>query len=378
MSKSKLNKSAKTNYGIETENYIKFHEKIPLTSKEQTVFYGLVKFPELNDQKLSRKLKIKRSTVTAIRNKLRRQNFYKPIAIPHFKLLGCELMTIIWGRSSNPAPLKEKMKIPAIRRAMQAPETVFQIATDNEFFALLIFKNFTEFKKMEGEHMQVYKKYSGEERNVNIVHFPFETSEIISLFDYSSILEKLLKIEFRDERRQQKSKISKPQIKLKEKEKTVLGALIKYPELNDKEIAEKINTTRQTFSKIKSRLIKQGAIRPVNEPNFNKIGCELFVNMHIRFNALINPDKRMLLLKKSKEKCPVMFDVESSTEELCFGIFEDYLSFKIAQDALEKVYKQNNLLLKEHVTMVIPLQQIKFQKSDFISITEKALNTKIK
>ncbi|MFH1695208.1 MAG: hypothetical protein ABH850_02135 [Candidatus Micrarchaeota archaeon] len=270
------------------------------------------------------------------------------------------------------------MKIPAIRRAMQAPETVFQIATDNEFFALLIFKNFTEFKKMEGEHMQVYKKYSGEERNVNIVHFPFETSEIISLFDYSSILEKLLKIEFRDERRQQKSKISKPQIKLKEKEKTVLGALIKYPELNDKEIAEKINTTRQTFSKIKSRLIKQGAIRPVNEPNFNKIGCELFVNMHIRFNALINPDKRMLLLKKSKEKCPVMFDVESSTEELCFGIFEDYLSFKIAQDALEKVYKQNNLLLKEHVTMVIPLQQIKFQKSDFISITEKALNTKIK
>ncbi len=379
MSKSLPYNSAKPNNDIKTSQYIDFPKKIPLTPKEQMVFYGLVKFPELNDKNLSRKLKIKRPTVTAIRNKLKRQNFYSSHVIPDFKLLGYELMTFIWGKSSMLAPLEEKMGIPAIKKAMQAPETVFQIATDNEFFAFLIFKNFTEFKKMDEEWAHVYEKYSSKEHDVKIVHFPFEISEILSLFDYSSLLKKLFKLEFEEEQKAQKPKTPKPNplIELKEREKTILSALIKYPQLNDTEIAKKINITRQTFSKIKSKLIKHGAIKLVNEPNFKKIGCELFVNIYSKFNPQIDSNKRRLLLEKSKNKCPMVFDVESNTEEVCASLFEDYLSFKIAQDELEKGHKENDLLLKDPITQIIPIQQIKFHRTNFISITEKALNTKI-
>lgn len=379
MSKSSPYKSAKSNNDIKTSHYIDFHKKIPLTPKEQIVFYGLVKFPELNDKNLSRKLKIKRPTVTAIRNKLKKQNFYSSHVIPGFKLLGYELMTFIWGKSSMLAPLEEKMEIPTIKKAMQAPETVFQIATDNEFFTFLIFKNFTEFKKMDEEWAHVYKKYSSKEHDVKIVHFPFEISETLSLFDYSPLLKKLFKLEFEEEKKAPKPKTSKPNplIELKEREKTILSALVKYPQLNDTEIAKKINTTRQTFSKIKSKLIKQGAIKLVNEPNFKKIGCELFVNIHSKFNPQIDSNKRRPLLEKSKKKCPMVFDVESNTEEVCASLFEDYLSFKIAQDELEKTHKENDLLLKDPTTQIIPIQQIKVYRTNFISITEKALNIKI-
>ncbi len=374
MSKSLPHKLAKQDNGTVGGEFIKFSKKLPFTQKERIVFYGLVRFPELNDQKLSKELKIKRPTVTAIRNKLRRQDFYSPYIIPNFKLLGYELMSFIWGESSLPIPLEEKMEIPAVKKAMQSPENVFQIITENEFFSFLVFKNFTEFKKMQDEQAHVYEKYSAKERNVNIVHFPFETSETPSLFDYSPLLKQLFKLKFEEEKAVPKPKTP---IQLKEREKVVLGALIKYPELNDVEIAKKINITRQTASKIKSELIKQGAIRLINEPNFKKIGCELFVNMHIRFNPWIDLDKRRLLLEKAKTKCPVIFDVESRAEEVYAGLFEDYLSFKIMQDELAKIYGRNDLLLREPITQIIPVQQIKFYRTNFVSITERALNIKI-
>jgi len=379
MAKSSTVKLKRQNKDIGAGEFIRFPKKIPFTQKERIVFYGLVKFPELNDQKLSKKLKIKRSTVTAIRNKLKRRNFYFPRVIPNFKLLECELMTFIWGKLSYPAPLEEKRKMPVIKNAMQSPEAVFQIITDDEFFSLLIFKNFTEFKKMEDKFAHVYKKYSSKERNVNIVHFPLETSEIFSLFDYSLCLKDLLKLKHEDKKTATKPKTSKavPSIELKEREKVVLGILVKYPELNDAEIAKKSGITRQTVSKIKSRLIKKGVIKLINEPNFKKISCELFVAVHTKFNPQIEPNKRKLLLEKPKSKCPTIIDVESNAEEVCGSFFEDYLSFKMTQDDLGKVYRQKDLLLRESVTQIIPMQQIKFYRTDFVPIIEKTLNIKI-
>ncbi|MFH1239901.1 MAG: helix-turn-helix domain-containing protein [Candidatus Diapherotrites archaeon] len=232
---------------------------------------------------------------------------------------------------------------------------------------------------MEDGFAHMYKKYSSRERNVNIAHFPLETSEILSLFDYSLCLKDLLKLKPEDKKTATKPKTSKavPLMELKEREKAVLGVLIKYPGLNDAEIAEKVSITRQTASKIKAGLIKEGAIKLINEPNFKKIGCELFVATHTRFNPQVEPNKRKLLLEKPKSKCPTIIDVESCTEEMCGGFFEDYLSFKMTQDDLEKVYRQKDLLLREPVTQIIPMQQIKFYKIDFVPITEKALNIKI-
>ena len=374
MSKSLVRKLGKREDSAKADEFIKFPKKLPFTQKERIVFHGLVKFPELNDQKLSKKLKVKRPTVTAIRNKLRRRNLYSPYVIPNFGLLGYELMTFIWGKSSFPVPLEEQMKVPEIKKAMESPEIVFQIVTDNEFFSFLIFKNFTAFKKMQDGFVEVYKKYSGNESNVHIVHFPFETSKVSSLFDYSLLLKNLFELKFEEKKAALKPKTL---IGLREREKLVLGALVKYPGLKDSEIAKKIAITRQTVSKIKSKLMKQRALKFVNEPNFKKIGCELFVNTHTKFNTQIASNKRELLVEKAKKNCPTVFDVESNAEEVCTGLFEDFLSFKIAQDELMKIYKQNDLLLDELVTQLIPIPQIKFYRIDFVSITEKALNIKI-
>lgn len=376
-----MNKMAKSSSGpknkdlsIELAEAIKFAEKNILTHKERLVFYGLIKFPELNDSKLSGKFKIKRSTITAIRNKLRRKNFYSTYIIPNFKLLGYELMTFIWGKSSPPILRKEKMEINPIKEAMNSPNSVFQVATDNEFFALLVFKNFTEFKKMQDSYASVYKKYSGDEHNINIIHFPLETSKAYALFDYSLALKELLRLKL-EEKETKPNEIKAKQ--LRKVEELVMGSLIKHPTLNDKEIAKKINITRQTVSKIRSRLIKQGAIKLVNEPNFKKIGCELFVAIYNTFNPLIDPDKRRSLVQKWQEECPMVLDMQSKGEQVCAGIFENYLSFKLKQDSLLNVYAKNGLLSKNPIIHIISIPQIKFQKTDFVSATENAMNAKI-
>ena len=63
-----------------------------LTRKERLVFYNLVKHPDFNDNQISKEIDVKRSTVTAIRNKLKRDGFYTKLVIPNLPALGCRLM----------------------------------------------------------------------------------------------------------------------------------------------------------------------------------------------------------------------------------------------------------------------------------------------
>ena len=46
-----------------------------LTKKEKTVFYNLVKYPELNDNELSGKIQVKRTTITPIIKKIYNNRF---------------------------------------------------------------------------------------------------------------------------------------------------------------------------------------------------------------------------------------------------------------------------------------------------------------
>lgn len=58
-----------------------------LTQKEKQVLYGLTGWPELNDKELANKLNLKRSTVTSIRNKLKKRKYFQRFILPNFEAL---------------------------------------------------------------------------------------------------------------------------------------------------------------------------------------------------------------------------------------------------------------------------------------------------
>ena len=69
-------------------------KEFSLTDKDKLVLHGLIANPDLNDIELARKVRMKRSTLTGIKNKLARTGFYITVMVPNLPLLGYELLTI--------------------------------------------------------------------------------------------------------------------------------------------------------------------------------------------------------------------------------------------------------------------------------------------
>ena len=65
-----------------------------ISVNERKVLYAVVKWSTANDRVLSKKIGLKMSTVTAIRNRLKRAGWFKTVRIPLLGRLGCEMMVV--------------------------------------------------------------------------------------------------------------------------------------------------------------------------------------------------------------------------------------------------------------------------------------------
>ena len=73
----------------------------PLTDREKSVLYEIVKSPHYNDYKLAEHTNIKLSTVTAIRRRLKKNGIYHTIRIPNLQFLGAELLAVSYGSNEG-------------------------------------------------------------------------------------------------------------------------------------------------------------------------------------------------------------------------------------------------------------------------------------
>ncbi|MBL7148074.1 MAG: PAS domain S-box protein [Nanoarchaeota archaeon] len=346
---------------ILSEKVSKLTRKIPLTHNEKLVFYGLVKYPLLNDQQLSEKLKIKRPTITAIKNKLKRQGFYLTYVIPNFELIGCELMCIINSKIQSGGGARIEM----IKKILSSPEVVYSINTDKDFLSIIISKNFVETKRLVDYVSSLY-----EESNIempNIIYFPSTMSRIISLFDYSALLKSLFDLKIKDDI----IKPLKPATReLTDNEKIILYTLTKYPNLTDSEIAAKTKISRPTVSQIKKNLINENFLKIINIPDANKLNCELLVYS----TAKIDLKK----INKQKQEIPsLIFMVNSERESSGIFIFETYTKHKIAYDKFTGLLKKEQFIIGEPTRHLFPIQQIKSQKVDFAPLVKKIFDLKV-
>jgi PAS domain S-box-containing protein len=117
---------------------------LPLTEKDKTVLYGLVRYPEYNDIELAKKLRIKRSTLTSIKNKLSRAGFYTTLRIPNLPVLGYELVSISYG---NFVLSNDKEEKDVFKKELAYPEYVSIQSTGLEYYAMMVSKNITKYKE---------------------------------------------------------------------------------------------------------------------------------------------------------------------------------------------------------------------------------------
>ncbi len=133
-----------------------------LSEREQAALFGLVTNPLLNDRELSEKIDFKQSTLTAIKNRLKRRGYMTPKRIPHFAKLGCELLTISYGHLN---PLINVERIKKIQEHLPGD-------SNHQFFALAESSNALIFT--------VAKRFTDAKRAVEKIEHRFHSEDLIS------------------------------------------------------------------------------------------------------------------------------------------------------------------------------------------------------
>ena len=114
-------------------------KQFELTEKEKLMLYGLVKYPTMTDKQLSEKLKLKQSTVTSIRNRLKEKEYFKKLIIPRLENMGCQMLVTIYTSFSPLIPLEERIVITG--EAIEVFEEIFySVGEQDKGFSLSLSK----------------------------------------------------------------------------------------------------------------------------------------------------------------------------------------------------------------------------------------------
>lgn len=350
------------------EKVIKLTRKIPLTDNEKKVLSGLVSVPYFNDIELSKKLKIKRSTITAIKNKLKREAFYASYRIPHFPSLGCELIALVMAKL-NPNTEKQQNKQNLLDDLQKIPECVYILSTNTDMVCVTVSKNFTELKKQMDS---VITSYTKEQVIAESSHyyFPFETSRVHKFLDFSKHLALLFDLK---EIPLMKKKTKIPKREFARKEKQAFYALVKYGNLNDSEIAGKTGLPRASISQIRRKLTAEGILQEMNIPNPLQLRNELIVLKYIEFDPAVVPEK-LNSLKQYIDSLPSTFAMVSGPLEVfSLNVYSDYSSYEEERQKLAALITGENVSSKIDASTIFPVPQLKMEAVNYASLVKKNL-----
>ena len=116
-------------------------QRLSLTEKEKIVLWGLCRHPLLNDEELSGKLNLKRSTLTAIKNRLKGKGWFGLRYIPNFHKLGCEFLGFF------DAVLGKNVRVSDFNFVKDSSGVILRSLQDEKVFGVFASEKFVDFRK---------------------------------------------------------------------------------------------------------------------------------------------------------------------------------------------------------------------------------------
>lgn len=341
-----------------------------LLRSEKLVLYGLVHHPLLNDRELAEELDMKMSTLTAIKNRLKENDMFYTVRVPDFSLLGNELM-IISANKVNPL-VNPKQKEKVLRSfIVDNPGVVFHIMGSEYDLSINIARNYTAARRYFDELEMLMSKHDIiEQEGSHRIIFSFEMSSVPNYFDFSNTLGLLFDIEppHGGEGGARGSAgvggASRPvdMEKLTAKERNVLYGLVKYPDLPDKAVAQKMEVTRQTVNRLKKEFEESGLLRTMRIPNINRIGEEIIAFSISRFNPLMTLDKRKKGISMVRS-LPQMLQVSSNTEAVNLFLLPNFKTYQELKDKVVSFYKKHEYFADEPRIILFSIENMQLTKN---------------
>ncbi len=313
-----------------------------LTVNEKRVLYGLVRHPVLNDRELSELLGVKVSTVTAIRRRLRRGDYYVTRRIPMMHRLGWELLVggtarLDLGQGGQVGGrLREVLK--------DRFPSLFHVVSSSDHLSFLGFaRNYTAARiEVDDLRLALDRAKLLGEGDVHVMAFPMELSVIPSFFDYSHALALAFGLDDRLGLKMDRAKAG--DIELTRKETEVLKGLVRYPELSDKALAQRVRVSRQAVSKMRREFESEGLLRTARVPNLRTLGFELYVTAFARFAPSSPLRSRTEAFERLLRSTATFFLVSDDAEVGVFGAAKSYEQFSVMNVNLVKHFKERGFL----------------------------------
>ncbi len=313
-----------------------------LTSNERQVLYGLVRHPVLNDRELSELLSVKVSTVTAIRRRLRRADYFMTRRIPMMNRLGWELLL---GGHARLDLAQGAQFAPRLREALKdRMPGFFHVTASADHLTFLGFaRDFTSARAEVDELRQTLDraKVLGN-GDVHFSTFPLALSTVPAFFDYSHTLALAFGIEDRLAPKMDHAKVGDVQLTRKETE--VLKGLVRYPELSDKALASRVKVSRQAVSKMRREFEAEGLLRTARLPNLRLLGFDLYINAFARFSPSSTLKSRLDSFERLLKATPVFFLVSDDAEVVVVGTSRTYEQFSTLRSSLTKHFEERGHL----------------------------------
>ena len=336
-----------------------------LSKNEKIVLYSLVKYPSLSDTEICKKVNLRKSTFSTIKKKLKESDYFTTLRMPILQHIGCELLVVSHLILNRKTTIDERLAI--TRETLDRFLEFFYIVSESDqAVTLAVSRNITEFLKNIAPVIQIYDEHNFFDKEGFIhVFFPFELTTIFNFFVFAPLLDRLFGLGL--EKTQEKLDVRSEKVKCRVKhrdmsdmEKRVYYGLVKYPELPDYKIAEKLSITRSTVMKMKERFYAEKLMRTTRMVNMKKLGLEILAFTHSKFNPKKPIYKRIEGIQKIIQMQTPIFNASSDLESIMLTPYRNFEDYQRIHAEVTRFQVQNEFLREEPTSLLmsIPMMTI--------------------
>lgn len=340
-----------------------------VSENEKMVLYNLVRHPLFNNREISEKTGLNLSTVTTCRRRLKASGYFSRVRIPIAQSIGCEIMSVAFAPFISTLSLDERLRLGS-KFDIEHPDVFWMMSEPSQGMTIQFSKNYSDAKERIKKIEEIYTKHNFlGNHGIALLPFSLKLTNVINFFDYTFLLRRLFNIKNGKTVLLFKGR----ELKLSDSEKKVYYTLIKYPELSDKTLAEKIKFSRFTVSKMREKF--EGKImRTGHIPDLKKLGLKVVALIHMKFSLTT-------ALKTRKEVADnllyqgAIFLVLEHVDVVALMPFEDFDSYRAYMNKFSEKYREYDILVEEPTILLFSVSESRFPKNHiYAPLVKNALN----
>ncbi|MCI0497018.1 MAG: hypothetical protein L0Z54_01820 [Thermoplasmata archaeon] len=334
---------------------------VPLSTNEQTVLYQLVRCPTLSDQEICSRIDMKQSTFSTIKKKLREEGYFYTSYLPMFQHLGCELL-VVWYLTLNRKTRTED-RLALTRGPLLAANDLYTILSEsNQAIVMSVSRNIAEHVRVSDELVQLYEANDFLE-SLHYVLFPFDVSGLCSFFDFAPLLNRIFDIP--DDPGVNAIDITSEPVRcrvrtpeMNDLEKEIFLGLVRYPEMSDSALSERIGCSRPVLSRVKGRFLEERLLERRRIVSLEKMGFQILTMTHSRFNPLKPMMRRQVCMQETRRVLTPIFHVARDPESVMLCAFWNFEDFKHLHNEYVSFCEEQDSLVEEPYTLAMSIPRL--------------------